>query len=276
MASSNLIMHCGGSVVTRNDVCSVETPANTSSYVGVDYGWLLDLVEDVADGVLGLPLRSDEYGLNRAGNQLFAAFTYESEGESGLSIGVRASHDKSLPVGVVAGSRVFVCDNLAFCGESFKVVRRHTKNVLNDVKSRVAEGISEAAVAHDIINDAWGQMKPIEMDLDEGYALIGQALGHNVVKSQQATRTMRSWRNEFEVGDKANAAFPQHGPSMYGVYQALTEGCKQGAAGGRIPTLIGVDTWMRGRLAVRKLGRKERLVETERAPQWVREGLEID
>jgi hypothetical protein len=268
---SNLIMHCGGEHVTRNDVCAVRTPENTATYVGVDYAWLLDLVEDVADGVLGLDLYKDEYGLNRKGNQLFAAFTYKDKGESGLSIGVRASHDKSLPVGIVAGSRVFVCDNLAFCGESFRVVRRHTKNVLNDVKSRVAEGISEAAVAHDIINDAWAQMKPLEMDLDEGYAMIGQALGHNVLKAQQATRAFRSWSNEFALPEAAVEALPQHGPTMYGLYQAFTEGCKQGAAATRIPALVDVDSWMRGKLTLRKLGTKERFVETDLVP-----ALEID
>jgi hypothetical protein len=70
-------------------------------------------VEDTAYGVLtrdGMPARF--FGLielqlpNVAGNDDF-----------GLMVGLRGSYDQTLPRGLAVGSRVFVCDNLAFSGD---------------------------------------------------------------------------------------------------------------------------------------------------------------
>ena len=39
------------------------------------------------------------------------------QGDHGLVVGVRNSHDQSFPASIALGSAVFVCDNLSFCGE---------------------------------------------------------------------------------------------------------------------------------------------------------------
>jgi len=41
------------------------------------------------------------------------------------AVGLRNSHDKSFPIGIAFGSRVFVCDNLAFIGDQV-IRRKHT------------------------------------------------------------------------------------------------------------------------------------------------------
>jgi hypothetical protein len=40
-------------------------------------------------------------------------------------LGLRNSHDKTFPAGIVAGASVFVCDNLSFLGE-VNFSRQHT------------------------------------------------------------------------------------------------------------------------------------------------------
>jgi hypothetical protein len=241
MMSATLITHCGGKKVTYQDVWAVQTPQPEGRYHPVDYGELLQMVEDMADATLGLSVKSVELGLAREGKQMFAAYTFESEGESGLSIGVRSSHDKSLSVGVCAGARVFVCDNLAFSGETMNVVRKHTTNVWGDVRDKVASGLAQAGFAHDLLRHNWEQMKGISLSRDEGFGLLGRALGHDVVKPQQATRALRAWKGEFAE----ESPFPQHGQTLYGIYQSLTEGAKQGSAIHRMPTLVGVDAFVR-------------------------------
>jgi hypothetical protein len=172
MMSATLITHCGGKKVTYQDVWAVQTPQPEGRYHPVDYGELLQMVEDMADATLGLSVKSVELGLAREGKQMFAAYTFESEGESGLSIGVRSSHDKSLSVGVCAGARVFVCDNLAFSGETMNVVRKHTTNVWGDVRDKVASGLAQAGFAHDLLRHNWEQMKGISAG---AWGLRGQA-----------------------------------------------------------------------------------------------------
>jgi len=240
---ATLIAHCGGKKVTREDVNAVFTPPNgPGRYTPVDFNELLTLVEDMADSIVGLPVKSVEYALNRKQTQMFAAYTFDvPNSDAGLSIGVRSSHDKTLPVGIVGGSRVFVCDNLAFSGESMEVTRRHTTNVWNDVKASVANGVQASIKAHDLMAARWEKMSEVSLTEDDGYGILGRALGHDIIKPQQATRAFTGWGGEF--GKKS--PFPTHGGNLYGLYQAMTEGAKQGSVETRIDTLVDIDLFVR-------------------------------
>jgi len=69
-------------------------------------------IEDAAYGVLsrdGLPARF--FGL------IELRLPNVDDDDFGLMVGLRGSYDQTLPRGLAVGSRVFVCDNLAFSGE---------------------------------------------------------------------------------------------------------------------------------------------------------------
>ena len=55
---------------------------------------------------------------------------------------VRNSHDKTFPVGLVAGAAVFVCDNLSFSGE-VRLTRKHTVHLQRDLPQLVARGVGQ-------------------------------------------------------------------------------------------------------------------------------------
>ena len=59
-------------------------------------------------------------------------------------MGLRNSHDKSFPVGVGFGSRVFVCDNMAFSADTV-IKRRHTANLKRELPGIVGELIEPLA-----------------------------------------------------------------------------------------------------------------------------------
>lgn len=246
-----MILHCGGEQFDRQIVNSIPTPPSDGSYRALPYAELVGMVEDVVASTTGFPLRSEQYGLNRverdgngrvvAAGQIFFALTYDdgqNEG-NGFTIAGRSSHDKSLSVACVGGTRVFVCDNLALSGDSFRVQRKHTTNMVADLHSMLVEGVEAAVQAHKQINARWDTMRAIDLDLDQGYMFHGIALGHGTLKPQQITRAQQSWANEFS--DKPDPAFPQHGRSLYGWYQSLTEGLKRGAANTMIQRHVEVD-----------------------------------
>ncbi len=64
------------------------------------------------------------------------------ESDYGLTIGIRNSHDKRFPVGMVVGSHVFVCDNLCFSG-SIKLTAKHTLNVFRDLPQKVFDSFGK-------------------------------------------------------------------------------------------------------------------------------------
>jgi len=55
-------------------------------------------------------------------------------------VGVRNSHDQTYPAGLVAGTRVFVCDNLAFSGE-VRISRKHTAHAMRDLHHLTARAV---------------------------------------------------------------------------------------------------------------------------------------
>jgi hypothetical protein len=60
------------------------------------------------------------------GARYFGMLTLRSNyGDYGDLVGLRNSHDKTFPIGIAFGSRVFVCDNLAFIGDHV-IRRKHT------------------------------------------------------------------------------------------------------------------------------------------------------
>lgn len=55
-------------------------------------------------------------------------------------VGLRNSHDKTFPAGLVAGASVFVCDNLSFSGE-IKFARKHTRFITRDLPQLVERAV---------------------------------------------------------------------------------------------------------------------------------------
>jgi len=109
--------------VMELEVLRVPTPSRTPTYSPLSYG---DLINRLRDEVyrLGLDIVGREYSLAREGRQLFGVWEIQDGAVRG-AIGFRTSHDKSLSLGLTAGSKVMVCSNLAFDGEWIEF-RKHT------------------------------------------------------------------------------------------------------------------------------------------------------
>jgi hypothetical protein len=62
---------------------------------------------------------------------------YSPYGERGL-LGLRNSHDESLPVGIAFGSHVFVCDNLALSADHI-IRRKHTVKAKRELPALLSD-----------------------------------------------------------------------------------------------------------------------------------------
>jgi hypothetical protein len=122
-----LVTHCGAREVSREELDTVEAPAATATWYPVRHGAVVDAVSGSLIAA-GFAVRAARFALARSDQRMFATFDLAAELAAGVSVavGVRNSTDKSFPLGFCAGSRVFVCDNLAFRAELL-VKRKHTK-----------------------------------------------------------------------------------------------------------------------------------------------------
>ncbi|NTV12353.1 MAG: hypothetical protein HGA96_00220 [Desulfobulbaceae bacterium] len=128
MTNATLI---GSNKVSEAEVFQVPGVPFTRSFRPVHHREVIGAIR-TGIGALGLDVVKSEYVLAGNGMKMFGVWDL-STGNDELcwSIGIRNSMDKSMALGITAGTRVFVCENLAFDGE-FVELRRHTKGLTLD------------------------------------------------------------------------------------------------------------------------------------------------
>ena len=143
--SLNLMMHCGGQEVGP-DQLDVELPPATGTFTPVPHVALVDEVRRSLSGH-GHEVIGEAHGLSSDGQRYFGVMEIAPEernnnGDTGLVVGLRNSHDKSFAAQLALGHGVFVCDNLAFSGE-VRIARRHTRHVRRDLPEVTARAIGK-------------------------------------------------------------------------------------------------------------------------------------
>ena len=118
MKQCNLILHCGAAEVPRKALASVPTPRPTDTWQPIPHETYVHRIEQALPDY-GLSVVQEAHAITHDGTRYFGLVQVQngcSSPDYTWVLGLRNSHDKSLPAGLVAGSQVFVCDNLAFSG----------------------------------------------------------------------------------------------------------------------------------------------------------------
>src|SRR4051812_3235813 len=141
---ANLMLHCGANKIDGEQLVAVATPERTATWVPIPHERLLSHVLGTL-GRSGLEVVSEAYGLTRDGARYFGLLQVAgTAADFGLVVGLRNSHDKSFPAGLVVGASVFVCDNLSFSGE-VRLARKHTAHVERDLPQLVQRAVGRLA-----------------------------------------------------------------------------------------------------------------------------------
>src|SRR5215211_1725982 len=126
---ATLMTHVGARKVTRQELSVVPTPPATDTFKPIAHAALIDELE----GSLAfrhIKIARDEYAVSPDGMKLFGLLELNAEYEGvRFAIGLRNANDKSMRLGMVAGYRVFVCDNMAFAGDFQPMLAKHSKHL---------------------------------------------------------------------------------------------------------------------------------------------------
>ena len=269
---SKMLLHCGGLPATFEEVASVEVPTSTTTYRPVPHADIVRLIESEMEARFRIDKPERQFALNREGQQLFGTLKYnlvsygdldlsafnksghhnlpfDALSKYGFTIAFRNAYDKSMSVGLAGGTNTFVCDNLAFSGNCFKIMRKHTQKVWEDLVPMVMSKIRE--VATDYIESVVLQesMKKHTITQDRGYEIIGLARGHGVLTPTQGNtalldwdHTSRGWTDVTANGDKVEHPFAEHSNNAYGLYNTFTHALKLGHVCRKIDEYIGVSS----------------------------------
>jgi hypothetical protein len=99
-------------------------------------------------GRRGWHIVSEDYGLASDQRKMFGVLRLSTHGRPDFTraLGIRNSHDKTLPVGITAGISILCCSNLAFSGE-IVIHRRHTSGMeLESLMGKVFDRLEESFI----------------------------------------------------------------------------------------------------------------------------------
>jgi hypothetical protein len=191
-----LIAHRGGWEATTGDLASVPVPEETESYMPVPYP---RLVEEVKLHIprFGLEVTDEQYALAREGKQMFGVLTCHNgtpNRQYALAIGIRSSYDCSLAVELVAGSRVFVCDNLAFTGEA-NICRKHTVNVFRDLPDLIYRMLNAVEVMKHRQEAEFDVLQNMPIDAPLSHHLMIEAVQKGALPASKLPKVIEEWEH---------------------------------------------------------------------------------
>jgi len=213
-ASTALILHKGAIEVSRSDLHRAITPEGTKSWFPVAHHVVIDTVEQkIAQA--GYQIKQSRYALARDDQRMFATLdlTAPLAHGSSLAVGIRNSTDKSFPLGFAAGSRVFVCDNLAFRSE-LMVSRKHTR--FGEVRFVEAITLAVQSLACFQSSEAGRIKQMMETLLTDDMALAWMVRGmeRGVISSRRLPELLKEWREP---------SYPEFEPrTVWSLYNAFT------------------------------------------------------
>jgi hypothetical protein len=216
----NLCLHCGTQSVPRDQVGAVTTPPRTKSWVPIAHAGLLDGVQSALERT-GLHVVNEAHGLSRDGARYFGLLQLvngQPDQDFGLVVGLRNSHDKSFPAGLVVGAAIFVCDNLSFSGE-VRLARKHTVHVERDLPQLIEGAVGRLGDLRRTQESRFTAYKERELSDSTAHDLLIQALDARVLPVTALPNVLRQWRQ------------PQHpefrgGKTAWRLFNAFTEGLK--------------------------------------------------
>ena len=218
----NLMLHCGADSVSRQQVEAVRTPHNTKTWYPIPHSNLLDRVESSLDGV-GLHVVNQSHGMTKAGNRYFGLMEVtngDNPEDYSLVIGIRNSHDKSFPAGLVVGSGVFVCDNLAFSGE-IKLGRKHTRFINRDLGGLVNRAMGKLGDLRHSQDRRIEAYKTTQLTDNRAHDLMIRSLDARIIPPSALPAVIKEWR-EPSYGE-----FTEDGNTVWRLFNGYTEVLKQ-------------------------------------------------
>jgi len=216
---TEILMHRGGELVTKDRLDLIPLPEPTDSYVPVSHYHLADKFLTISQDILrDYTLVGENYGIARQGNQFFAVLKFQREKtDIGLSVAFRNSYDRSMAIGLAIGASVFVCDNLALSGE-IVVMKKHTKNVWTELEEKAIAIIYKSQNNYEQIIDDAQAFKSLGMDNDEAFRTMGLLFGNSIISPRQLTVLNDEWLNPSHEEFRPR--------NLWSFYNAATESLK--------------------------------------------------
>lgn len=232
-----MLLHCGAELVDRRTVYHIPTPAGTDTWYPLAHAGLIHEVETQLKSA-GFDLTAEHHALSHDGARYFGLFEVHTPGgpprDYGWVVGIRNSHDKTYPAGLVAGSKVFVCDNLAFGGE-VRISRKHTKFAQRDLRHLTSRAVGRLGERFLQIDERIARYRDRRITHPQAHDLVIKAVDCQALMPSQIPAVLKEWR------EPSHEAFrPRNAWSLFNAATEVMKGTNPNVVVNRTQALHGL------------------------------------
>jgi hypothetical protein len=198
VSNSTLVAHCGARLVNRAELESVEPPPGSATWVPIKHSVLLDRVGQALTDA-GFGIKSTKIALSRGNHRLFSTIDTECALASGgitLAVAVVNSTDKSLPMKMIAGTRIFCCDNLSLRSDlmASAIQRKHTRFGLDRFHEALALAVSTLDQFKKVEGERVKRFQDTEVTDIEAESVMLRSYERGIVSHRLLPRLIKEWR----------------------------------------------------------------------------------
>lgn len=202
--ANTLILHAGGVSATRDQVFKAETPKPEGSYYPIPHKAYVETVLKFLDEN-NFKVTKEQHGLAKEDERYFGLLHLQHAKHEnptyGWCLGLRNSHDKSVSCRMAAGTRVFVCDNLAFSGE-VNLARRHTKHAMSDLQHLLGRAIGKLGALYTHTEERYRRYQEAEITNSDANDIVIRAVEQQAINPMDIMHVVQGWKKpehkEFE------------------------------------------------------------------------------
>ena len=212
-----MLLHCGAELVNRAELHQVPTPRNTETWYPLAHSLVLnEVLHQLAN--CGFIVTEEAHALSHDGQRYFGVLNITLPGrgifEWSWAVGIRNSHDKTFPAGLVAGTKVFCCDNLCFSGE-VQIARKHTRYAERDLGHLTARAVGQLGGKLRRLDERILCYTETAVDDRHAHDIVIRALDAGAITTTQVPEVLQEWR------EPSHAEFQPR--TAWSLFNAVTE-----------------------------------------------------
>ena len=196
--------------VSEAEVMAIEAPEYTDTWHPTSHAEVITALDKAVDGH-GLAIKSKNYTVAADGAKLFGTWAIDSgHSDRDWMFGFRNSTDKSMALGMTAGTNILVCANMCFSGD-YIAFRKHTSGLNRSQLTWMADKAIEVTIQKSIAFDDWHQdLKSVDLTANQAKAFTFDCMNKGIFAPSKFKAFIEAATEEYKIS-KARDLYTYHG-----------------------------------------------------------------
>lgn len=219
-----LSAHKDTNLVTRETLRALPAVIGTDTFKPVAHIELVETFERELNR-RDIQIVRDQLAISKNGMKLFGTFDLTLNGVDGMAaaLGFRTSNNREMALQAIAGMRVFVCDNMAFSGETIILRRKHTSGL--NLVDEIVEALNQYEIHYRKLKAEIGDLRGYVMQDIAAKVMIHDIFAKQIMPVRYMPEVSDVYFNEFvNSAEPKFAAFSDR--SAWSLLNSFTEVAK--------------------------------------------------